>query len=541
MYSKPNCFMVADLEKQDMADVTIYGKECEFCGDSFDTIDSLVKHMVNHHDELWDYRKPAEESLKCIKLDKKILKHLTGTEIVMETKRSIECKFCKKTSKSLDNLVQHMLFNHPGVALSAYECGGLYLSADFMAKNAFVENFEEYRSSVKRSVIFDESFQARSESVSKDLEDIESEDEWEMKEKEAKEVFYKTSKFQYLVVWATMFQIQLKTFKNKIGESIDLMLKDLEVVGDHEEKEEVEVEEKCGDTLGALKDSELENIIEIESSAKTINEETEDSLVGAKQGEAEGCSNAGDRILDVDNAETGNLDSEGKAVQNITETEEDGSIYKESNFTKYSAEGLIRTINFDLGLLNEQNVVEEFDSDIDRVLHNIRSEMKFEPPIKRIKEEEDAVKNFEVKNDDDNVDTAEAVSIHIITLDETTAYEESLDEGLIEEVKQSQETRENVKKYKDDNTQKKYSENKNNDVNGTVFSEDESRENEKKYQIEDNATREKSPVGKQSQQEERKKVMGMSDIVIGSVRHILCLLRILADYTLGTLYCTVNQ
>ena len=63
MYSKPNCFMVADLVKQDMAVVTIYGKECEFCGVVFETIDSLVRHLVDNHDELLDYEKPREESL----------------------------------------------------------------------------------------------------------------------------------------------------------------------------------------------------------------------------------------------------------------------------------------------------------------------------------------------------------------------------------------------------------------------------------------------------------------------------------------------
>ena len=66
--------MVADLVKQDMADVTIYGYECEYCGESHNTVDNLVRHLVNKHDQLWDYEKRAEESLKCIKLDKKLLR-----------------------------------------------------------------------------------------------------------------------------------------------------------------------------------------------------------------------------------------------------------------------------------------------------------------------------------------------------------------------------------------------------------------------------------------------------------------------------------
>ena len=78
-YCIPNCFMVADLVmKQDMADVTIYGKNCEICGEVCETIDSLVRHMVNEHDQLWNYEKQAEESLRRIKLDKRILKDLIG-------------------------------------------------------------------------------------------------------------------------------------------------------------------------------------------------------------------------------------------------------------------------------------------------------------------------------------------------------------------------------------------------------------------------------------------------------------------------------
>ena len=89
--------MVADLVKQDMAEVTIYGNVCEFCGEVFENIDSLVRHLVNNHDELWDYEKPAEESLKRIKLDKKVLKDLIGTDLVAEGMGSIDCKFCRKT------------------------------------------------------------------------------------------------------------------------------------------------------------------------------------------------------------------------------------------------------------------------------------------------------------------------------------------------------------------------------------------------------------------------------------------------------------
>ena len=40
-----------------MADVTIYSMECNFCEDDYETMDYLVRHLVNDHDELWDYEK----------------------------------------------------------------------------------------------------------------------------------------------------------------------------------------------------------------------------------------------------------------------------------------------------------------------------------------------------------------------------------------------------------------------------------------------------------------------------------------------------
>ena len=65
--------MVADLAKQDkMADVTIYGMECNFCEDEFESIDQLVRHLVNDHDDLWDYKKTYENALKRIKIDEKL-------------------------------------------------------------------------------------------------------------------------------------------------------------------------------------------------------------------------------------------------------------------------------------------------------------------------------------------------------------------------------------------------------------------------------------------------------------------------------------
>ena len=40
-----------------MADVTIYSMEGNFCEDDYEIMDYLVRHLVNDHDELWDYEK----------------------------------------------------------------------------------------------------------------------------------------------------------------------------------------------------------------------------------------------------------------------------------------------------------------------------------------------------------------------------------------------------------------------------------------------------------------------------------------------------
>ena len=176
--------MVADLVKQDMADVTIYGYECEYCGETYETVDNLVRHLINHHDQMWDYEKPAEESLRCIKLDKKLLKNLTGSDLIKPGGGSINCKFCGKSFRILDGIAQHVMFNHPAVAVSAYQHGGLYLSAEFLSENKFVDHFEEYCRSYNclETTSVGESSKAWN-GLSGDLEEIESEDEWEIEEK----------------------------------------------------------------------------------------------------------------------------------------------------------------------------------------------------------------------------------------------------------------------------------------------------------------------------------------------------------------------
>ena len=174
-----------------MADVTIYGSVCEFCGESFETIDSLVRHVVNSHDEVWDYEKPAEESLKSIKLDKKLLKNLVGTDFKRKQAKecgTIKCKFCGKHFRTLDEVVQHVMMEHPALALSAYRHGGLYLSGEFLIQNKLVENFEEYCHSYhgvrsyknERNPTVEEHL--KNNDVSEGWEVIDSEDEWEMED-----------------------------------------------------------------------------------------------------------------------------------------------------------------------------------------------------------------------------------------------------------------------------------------------------------------------------------------------------------------------
>ena len=69
-------YILPDVSMVAMADVTIYGMECNFCEEDFETLDHLVRHLVNEHDELWDYEKTYENALKRIKIDENLLKEL---------------------------------------------------------------------------------------------------------------------------------------------------------------------------------------------------------------------------------------------------------------------------------------------------------------------------------------------------------------------------------------------------------------------------------------------------------------------------------
>ena len=97
----------------EMANVTIYGMECEFCEYKYDTMDELVRHLVNNHDALWDYEKPYEESLKQIKIDENFLEELRDfRNVSISEGERIECKFCIKHFDDLDLILAHVMVEH---------------------------------------------------------------------------------------------------------------------------------------------------------------------------------------------------------------------------------------------------------------------------------------------------------------------------------------------------------------------------------------------------------------------------------------------
>jgi uncharacterized C2H2 Zn-finger protein len=72
----------------------------------------------------------VEESSRHIKLDKKVLKALIGSnhsDVTNQEGGSIECTFCGTRFRNFVGLVQHVMFKHPAVALSPYKIGGLFL------------------------------------------------------------------------------------------------------------------------------------------------------------------------------------------------------------------------------------------------------------------------------------------------------------------------------------------------------------------------------------------------------------------------------
>merc|ERR1712129_374725 len=112
-YTKPNFTMVAS------ADVTIYGTKCtqwpyrckisEHCRYVYETLDDLVMHMVNYHDEMWK----NDEQLNDIKIDGDLLVCIKEEgEILDEEGKFLSCECCGKWYDSLDHLLYHIQKYH---------------------------------------------------------------------------------------------------------------------------------------------------------------------------------------------------------------------------------------------------------------------------------------------------------------------------------------------------------------------------------------------------------------------------------------------
>ena len=114
-----------------MANVTIYGSECpfvEFCDEDFNTLDDLLRHVVNEHDETWDYDKMYEEVLD------RIGEGIIQVEDVCERQEDedIKCESCGKYFVKLDTLMVHVMLDHTEVFDRMRRNGGLYLNPDFL-------------------------------------------------------------------------------------------------------------------------------------------------------------------------------------------------------------------------------------------------------------------------------------------------------------------------------------------------------------------------------------------------------------------------
>ena len=130
--------MVADLVK-DMADVTIYGDVCEYCGDQFETLDDQVRHTINEHDEAWKFDEAVEEALKAIKIDRSVIDNLEWDDDI-SVGGDITCNYCVNSYKQLDDLLVHMVFEHGGQFFrEVFVFDGFYLYPGFLFKNGFVD------------------------------------------------------------------------------------------------------------------------------------------------------------------------------------------------------------------------------------------------------------------------------------------------------------------------------------------------------------------------------------------------------------------
>ena len=222
--------MADKITEGQSADVTIYGMVCEvseFCELEFESIEELVVHLVNDHNEMWS----AEGSLKDIKIDGDLLEEVRTCRMLIEEGGHIECKKCGKSYKDLDCLLYHILNEHPGI----FKGNKFKISAEFLLKNGYVfdNNYEDgdYVLEVKH-----ESERIRySSSLSKHWEDIESDEEFDYYQEE--EVKSKAN----VETESAEVESRSSDFDVTIGDDYR----------DYEEVETVGLEEEC---LGDLED-----------------------------------------------------------------------------------------------------------------------------------------------------------------------------------------------------------------------------------------------------------------------------------------------
>ena len=168
-----------------MADVTIYGMKCEFCNYEYETLDNLVRHLCNEHDELWDYEKTYKEALKRIKVDLSILREISESQTIhfVEEGGEIECRFCGKHFSDLDGLLEHAMYVHDATFWNGIKRShGLFLNPEFLFKNGFVEDEdtdgEDNQTDIKEDVEVDATASEVKEYRNDYYDDIDSDEEW---------------------------------------------------------------------------------------------------------------------------------------------------------------------------------------------------------------------------------------------------------------------------------------------------------------------------------------------------------------------------
>ena len=114
------------------ANVTIYGMVCDvsdYCEIEFETIDDLVIHLVNDHNEMW-----TAEGLKDIKIDGNLLEEVKKCEMNIKEGEYMECKFCEKYFDNLDFLLHHIMNNHEGI----FKGNMFKIRSEYLQDNGYV-------------------------------------------------------------------------------------------------------------------------------------------------------------------------------------------------------------------------------------------------------------------------------------------------------------------------------------------------------------------------------------------------------------------